>query len=68
MENVVIFYDAIDEATGKRYLGRFRKYSEDHGTKKQKADDVVTFVFERFEAPRENRLPIHDIDLKRLAL
>ena len=51
-----------------QYLGRFRKYLEDHGTKKQKIDDIDTFVFERFEAARENCLPISDIDLKRWAL
>ena len=86
MKNVVDFYDAINETTGKRkhtwksvqhrfkrirhiqYLGRFRKYLEDHGTKKQKIDDIDTFVFERFESARENCLPIHDIDLKRWAL
>jgi hypothetical protein len=86
MKNVVDFYDAIDETTGKRkqtwknvqhrfkrvrhlrYLSRFRKYLKDHGTKKQKLDDIDTFVFERFEAARENCLSIHDIDLKRWAL
>jgi len=86
MKNVIDFYDAIDETTGKRkhtwksvqhrfrrvghiqYLGRFRKYLEKHGTKKQKIDDIDTFVYERFEAARENCLPIHDIDLKRWAL
>jgi hypothetical protein len=86
MKNVVDFYDATDETTGKRkhtwksvqhrfkrvhhirYLGRFRKYLKNHGTKKQKIDDIDTFVFERFEAAYENCLSIHDIDLKRWAL
>ena len=37
-------------------LGRFRKYLEDHGKKKQKIDDIDTFVFGRFEAARETFL------------
>ena len=83
MKNVIDFYDAIDETTGKRkhtwksvqrrfrrvghiqHLGRFRKYLERHGTKKQKIDDIDALVYERFETVRKNCLSIHDIDLKR---
>jgi len=52
----------------RQYLGRFRKYVESHGTKKQKVDDIETFVYERFEAARESCLPLHDLDLKHWAL
>jgi hypothetical protein len=51
-----------------RYLARFRKYIENHGTKKQKLDDIETSVYEKFEAARESCLPVHDLDLKRWAL
>lgn len=52
----------------RRYLTRFRNYVERQGTKKQKVDDIETFVYERFEAARESCLPVHDLDLKRWAL
>ena len=52
----------------RRYLARFRNYVERRGTKKQKVDDIETFVYERFEAARESCLPVHDLDLKRWAL
>ncbi|CAF1404793.1 unnamed protein product [Adineta ricciae] len=44
--------DRFRRSRHKRYLGRFRKYLEDHGTKKQKIDDIDTFVFERFVASK----------------
>ncbi len=51
-----------------RYLARFRKYIENHGTKKQKVDDIETFAYEKFEAARGNCLSVHDLDPKRWAL
>jgi len=51
-----------------KYLSRFRRYLEKHGTKKQKLDKVDDYVFDMFERARENALPVHDIDLRRWAL
>lgn len=47
------------------YIRRFRKYIEHQGTKKQKLDEIDSFVYESFEKAREQLLFIHDIDLKR---
>lgn len=51
-----------------RYLSRFRRYLEKHGTKKQKLDKIDDYVFDMFERAREKALPVHDIDLRRWAL
>ena len=50
------------------YIRRFRKYIENRGTKKQKLDEIDSFVYESFEKAGEQLLSIHDIDLKRLGL
>ena len=52
----------------RRYLTRVRNYVGRHGTKKQKVDDIETFIYEWFEAARESCLPAHDFDLKRWPL
>ena len=49
-------------------IARFRKYIEAGGTKKQKMDDVDTYVYDQFEHARHNFLSVHDIDLRRWGL
>ena len=51
-----------------KYLSRFRRYLEKHGTKKQKLDKIDDHVFDMFERAREKALPVHDIDLRRWAI
>jgi len=51
-----------------KYIGRFRRYLEKHGTKKQKLDRIDDYVFDIFERARGNALPVHEIDLRRWAL
>jgi hypothetical protein len=52
----------------KSYIRRFRKYIESQGTKKQKLDQIDSFVYKSFDNSRQQLLSIHDIDLKRWAL
>jgi len=51
-----------------KYIARFRRCIERHGTKKQKIDQVDDDVFDMFERARGNGLPVHDVDLRRWAL
>ncbi|CAF4551855.1 unnamed protein product, partial [Didymodactylos carnosus] len=50
------------------YISRFRTYLEQHGTKRQKTNDIDEIVYQKFLNAREQALPIHDIDLQRWAL
>jgi hypothetical protein len=52
----------------RQYLCRFRDYVVRQGSKRQKIDEIDSFVFELFEGAREQSLCIHDIDLRRWAL
>ena len=49
------------------YMGRFRQYIENEGTKKQKVDHIDDFVYDKFENARDLLCPVHDIDLRRWA-
>ncbi|CAF3058441.1 unnamed protein product [Rotaria sp. Silwood2] len=51
-----------------QYITRFRKYIEAGGTKKQKIDDIDTYVYHQFENARHRLLAVHDIDLRRWGL
>ncbi|CAF4196742.1 unnamed protein product, partial [Rotaria magnacalcarata] len=51
-----------------QYITRFRKYVEAGGTKKQKIDDIDTYVYRQFENARHKFLAVHDIDLRRWGL
>ena len=50
------------------YVSRFRKYLAQGGTKRQKIHNVNEAVYRRFIVAREKCLPVHDIDLQRIAL
>jgi hypothetical protein len=52
----------------KSFIDRFRKYIESYGTKKQKLDQIDSFVYESFQNARQQLLSVHDIDLKNWAL
>ncbi|CAF1552192.1 unnamed protein product, partial [Didymodactylos carnosus] len=52
----------------RQYLSRFRDYVVRQGSKRQKTDEIDSFVFELFEGAREQSLCIHDNDLRRWAL
>ena len=49
-------------------LKRIRKYVKQFGTKRQKLEKIDQFVFDRFIKIRNNFLPVHDQDLRRLAI
>lgn len=50
------------------YVSRFKKYLEQHGTRRQKTQQIDKFVYEKLVNAREQFLPIHDIDLQRWAI
>ncbi|CAF4147377.1 unnamed protein product, partial [Rotaria sordida] len=43
----------------------FRKYIEASGTRRQKLDNLDTYIFNQFEHIRHQYLSVHDIDLRR---
>jgi hypothetical protein len=49
-------------------LRRIRKYVKEFGTKRQKLEKIDQFVFDRFNKIRNSFLPVHDQDLRRLAI
>jgi Tc5 transposase-like DNA-binding protein len=49
-------------------LQRIKQYVEDEGTKYQKYQRINDFVFAEFTRAKESYLPIHDSDLRRLAI
>ena len=51
-----------------QYITRFRKYVEAGDTKKQKIDDIDSYVYHQFESARNKLLAVHDIDLRRWGL
>ena len=51
-----------------QYITRFCKYVEAGGTKKQKIDDIDSYVYHQFESARYKLLAVHDIDLRRWSL
>ena len=51
-----------------QYISRFRRYIEQHGTRREKMQIIDNFVYDKFEEARENVLSVHDHDLKRWAL
>lgn len=52
----------------KSQLRRIRKYVRQQGTKRQKLEELDRFVFHEFNQARNKCLPIHDRDLRRLAI
>ena len=52
----------------KRYINRFRKYIETQGTKRQKLNQIDSFVYKSFHNSRQQLLSVHDVDLKRWGL
>jgi len=49
-------------------LKRIRKYVKRLGTKRQKLDKLDQFVFSKFNKIRNKSLPIHNQDLRRMAI
>lgn len=49
-------------------LKRIRKYVRQFGTKQQKLEKIDQYVFDRFTKIRSSFLPVHDQDLRRLAI
>ena len=52
----------------KSYVNRFRKYIEPQGTKRQKLNQIDSFVYKLFQNSRQQLLSAHDIDLKQWGL
>ena len=52
----------------KGYISRFRKYIETQGTKRQKLNQIDSFVYKSFHNSRQQLLSVHDVDLKRWGL
>lgn len=52
----------------KQQLHRIKQYINTQGTKAQKLQRIDEFVFAQFTHARESYLPVHDFDLKRLAI
>lgn len=52
----------------RQYISRFRHYLATNGNKRQKLDTIDSGVYDCFEKARQERLSVHDIDLKRWAL
>ena len=50
------------------YISRFRKYVGQHGTKREKTQNVNEVVVKKIVNAREHFLPIHDLDIQRWAL
>ncbi|CAF0949298.1 unnamed protein product [Didymodactylos carnosus] len=50
------------------YVSRFRTYLQQHGTKRQKINDIDEILFKKFLQARKQALPLHDVDLQRWAL
>ncbi|CAF1542411.1 unnamed protein product [Didymodactylos carnosus] len=50
------------------YVSRFRTYLHQHGTKRQKTNDIDEIVFKNILHAREQALPLHDVALQRWAL
>ena len=50
------------------YVSRFRNYLAHEDTKRQKIHNVNEAVYRRFILAREKCLPVHDINLQRIAL
>ena len=48
----------------RQYITRFRHYTEQHGTKREKLQIIDDLVYDMFEEARENVLPVHDRDLR----
>ena len=63
-----VFSIDLDESVTYSILDAFKSIWKGMVEKKQKIEDINTFAYERFEAARENCLPIHDIDRKRWTL
>lgn len=52
----------------KQQLQRIKKYVKDEGTKFQKLQRIDEFVYGEFIRARESYIPVHDSDIKRLAI
>ena len=52
----------------KRYISRFRKYLEHHGTKRQKTQDLDNLVYKKLADARQKNLVVHDLDIQRWGL
>ncbi|CAF4470333.1 unnamed protein product, partial [Didymodactylos carnosus] len=50
------------------YVSRFRTYLQQHGTKRQKTNDIDEIVFKKFLQALEQALLLHDVDLQRWVL
>ena len=51
------------------YTTMFRKYLEENGgTKKQKLDQADNYVYDHFVHAREQCLPVHETNLRRLTI
>ncbi|CAF3032526.1 unnamed protein product [Rotaria sp. Silwood2] len=61
-------YNRYRTLPDRTYVNRFRKYIQQHGTKRQKIENIDELVFKKFLNGREQSLPIHDLDIRRWAL
>ena len=52
----------------KRYISRFGKYLEHHGTKRQKTQDLDSLVYKKLADAKQKNLVVHDLDMQRWAL
>ena len=52
----------------KQQLHRIKRYVDVEGTKNQKLERIDEFVFQQFTHARQFYLPVHDFDLRRLAI
>ncbi|CAF1462832.1 unnamed protein product [Didymodactylos carnosus] len=50
-----------------KYISRFRRYLEYHGTKRQKTQNVDELVYKNLATAREKGLLVHDLDIQKWA-
>ncbi|XP_071050604.1 uncharacterized protein [Onthophagus taurus] len=56
------------KVTSKTQLHRWSKYIEERGTYKEKLAEITEFVINQARAAVDNKLPLHDIDIRRWAI
>ena len=62
------FQNHFRRVKDRKCIQRFRNYIKNHGTKKQKLEEIDAFVYDSFTRARDQLLFIHDVDLKRWGL
>ncbi|CAF2838549.1 unnamed protein product, partial [Rotaria sp. Silwood2] len=62
------FQHHFHKVKNRSYIGRFRTYLENNGTKQQKLDEIDQYTYKKFEKARGDFLIVHDTDLKKWSL